>query len=113
MRHNVPLMPLIKDGTSNRPPRRGPLFIHQSEFSERDIWVILEECKRLVLFLTDTISSAKGSGGRALQVGIPLLGRLHENLIFLVVLRELRVHELEKASMRRTVLLLNGENQLP
>jgi hypothetical protein len=86
--------PLVKNGKSNRLPRRGPLVLRRSLSDSEQINVLLEEGRRLILFLSEIAPSSIGASHQAASIALPLLERLHEILLFLMVMRELEVEDL-------------------
>jgi hypothetical protein len=83
------IRPLVKNGRSNRLPRRGPLHLPRYLSSRKEINSLLEEGRRLVLFLSDVSPCSIGINRGASHIAYPLLERLHEILIFIMVMREL------------------------
>jgi hypothetical protein len=91
--NGVPLncQPVVLNGEPGRVPRRGPLQIPHNPRNNEQVCLVIEETEILLACLRDI---ADGTGGFDQQnraaVSLPLLRKLHDNLVFLVVMLDLQ-----------------------
>ena len=83
--------PVVLNGEPGRLPRRGPLQTPHHPANEEQLALVIYESEILLGCLRD-VSDGTGGFDPQIQaaVSLPLLKKLHDNLVFLVVLMDLQ-----------------------